>query len=255
MTTAQKIAVTAIVAVAVIAAAYEWHRAGQVGSELQAQREQQASSAGQLEQLRRERDEMSKRLAVLAEENAALKDDADRLTRLREEVAQSNAAAQVDATQSVAKSWLERVSQLKQRMEQTPNARIPELQFLTEQDWLNAARDKFESDRDYRRALGALRDAAIGKFVAEAQPALKRYLDDNNGQFPTAVSQLQPYFESPADPAILERYEIVPPRNNTDGAWRIGLKAPVDEEFDKRWQFSQTTTETWYVTPNRTEPQ
>ncbi|HUK82634.1 MAG TPA: hypothetical protein VLZ12_08405 [Verrucomicrobiae bacterium] len=219
-----------------------------MGSELQAQREQQASSAGQLEQLRRERDEMSKRLAVLAEENAALKDDADRLTRLREEVAQSNAAAQVDATQSVAKSWLERVSQLKQRMEQTPNARIPELQFLTEQDWLDAARGKLETERDYRKALASLRNAGENAFVSIAQPALREYMEVNGGQFPTELSQLQPYFKSPVDEAILQRYEIQRQGSETRESdsiflygedWVIGQKGRVDPDYDTRHVFGR----------------
>jgi len=31
------------------------------------------------------------------------------------------------------------MNKLKQRLAETPGAKIPELQFLTDQDWLNAA--------------------------------------------------------------------------------------------------------------------
>jgi hypothetical protein len=254
MNARQKIVVAATVALAVIAAVYEWLRASEMERELQALREQQVSSTGQFEQLRREREEMSKRLVTLTDESAALKDEAAQWSHFREELAQSNSAAQAEATQSVAKEWLDRVTQLKQRMEQTLNAKIPELQLLTEEDWLNAAKDNLECDQDYRRALGALRDAAIGKFVAAAQPALKHYLADNNGQFPTALSQLKPYFESPVDQAILDRYEIITsesyPYQQFQGEWIIVLKAPVDEPFDARWAFDATQSTAVHVTPN-----
>jgi hypothetical protein len=76
MTTSQKVLVTVTVTLAVSVAVYEWHHASEMERELQALREQQVTSAGQFGRLQRERDEMSKRLAVLAGENAALKDDA-----------------------------------------------------------------------------------------------------------------------------------------------------------------------------------
>jgi len=41
---------------------------------------------------------------------------------------------------------------------------IPEFQFLTEEDWLNSARNKIDSDTVYRKAMSALRKAAENKF-------------------------------------------------------------------------------------------
>ena len=63
--------------------------------------------------------------------------------RLRENTHSSNN----DPTAAAAKSWLARVSQLKERLQQTPGAKIPEFQFLTEQDWLNAAQNEPEHGR------------------------------------------------------------------------------------------------------------
>ncbi len=236
MTTTQRILVTATVTLAVSTAVYEWHRASELEMEIHALAEQQTSLAGQIEQLRLERDEASKRAAFLADENATLKDDAIQLSRLREEITQSNAAAQVDATQSAAKSWLERVTQLKQRMEQTPGAKIPELQFVTEQDWLDAARSKLETEDDYRRAMATLRSAAEDKFASIAQPALRQYSQANNGRFPAALSELESYFKSPVDDAILQRYEVVPSGKVRNlimgGQWIITQKDLVDDDYD-----------------------
>ena len=58
------------------------------------------------------------------------------------------------------------LGRLKERLEQTPGAKIPELQFATDKDWLNAARGELETDSDYRRALSTLRSTAENK-VAE----------------------------------------------------------------------------------------
>ena len=235
MTTAQKIAVTVTVAAAVIAVVYERHRAAQMESELQELREQQTSWTSQIEPLRRERDEMSKRMTVLVDENVALKDEMATLSRPHEEVAQSN-AAQADALQSAAKSWLERVTQLKQRMDQTPGAKIPELQFLSEEDWLNAAKSKLETEEDYRRAMASLRFAGEDRFASIARPALREYSRANDGAFPTALSDLQPYFKQTVDNAILQRYEVVPSGEVRNlimgGQWIITQKSLVDDEYD-----------------------
>jgi hypothetical protein len=238
MTTTQKILVTTTVMLAVSAAVYEWHRASEMESEIHLLRGQQASSTHQIERLQRERDELSNRAAFLADESASLKDDAAQLSRLREEVAQSNASVQGDAAQSAAKSWLERVTDLKQRLEETPDAKIPELQFVTEQDWLDAAKRELKTEADYRRALSAIRGAGEGKVAAKLQKALAAYMRGSNGQFPTDLSQLQPFFDSPMDDAILQRWEIVPAKTvenvKMGGDVSITQTAPVDDVFDWR---------------------
>ena len=42
------------------------------------------------------------------------------------------------------------------------------------------------------------------------QPALQKYVRTHNSQFPTDLAQLRPYFKSPVDDAVLERWQIVP---------------------------------------------
>ena len=232
------------VATAVIAAVYEWHRAAQMERQLQELREKQVSSIAELEQMRRERDEMSNRLTVLADENAALKDDAVQLSRLRDEVTQWNAAVQTDPTQAAVKLWLERVNQLKQRMEQTPGAKIPELKSATEQDWLYAAKRELNTDADYRRALSVARDAAQSRVASQFAKAVRAYLRRNNDQFPTSLDQLQPYFGVPVDDSILQRWAILPanavPGIRLGGDVVITQRAPVDDVFDTRYVVGQT---------------
>jgi hypothetical protein len=206
----------------------------------------QAPLTAQAEQLRRERDDSLAKLTALQQENEQLRQGAREMPRLKGEVARlsaesrelarSKAATTNNATESEMRSWLARVTQLKQRLAQTPEAQIPELQLLAERDWLNAAQNKIETDKDYRRALSQLRNIAEGKLAEELRPALTQYAKANNGQFPTDLSQLQPYFKSPVDDALLQRWEIAPasqvPNVRMGGDWIVTQRAAVDEEYD-----------------------
>ena len=129
------------------------------------------------------------------------------------------------------------MAQLKQSVEQAPGAGIPEFQFLTDEDWLHAAKDELVSETDYRRAFSALRDTAQRKFITMLKRALAKYEQASGGQFPAEVSQLQPYFDSPVDAAILERWAVLPQKSVPSvnvGDWIITQVAPVDEVLDKR---------------------
>ena len=75
--------------------------------------------------------------------------------------------------------------------------------------------------------------------------ALRNYSKANNGQFPSALSELSPYFRSPVDEAILERYEIVQADSlvsklQQGDEWVITQKAPVDETWDLRFTIGMT---------------
>jgi RNA polymerase sigma factor (sigma-70 family) len=235
MTTLQKTLITATIAIAVGAGIYEARQASQLREQVQTLQRQQASYGDEIQRLQRERDDASDRLARLADENAALKNASAESVRFQKELARQKADS---AASAAAKSWLDRVTRLKQRMEQTPNAKIPELQFVTEQDWLNATKGELNTDADYRRALSVIRDAGESKVVPMIQLALGRYMHNNNGQFPTDLDQLQPYFDKPLDDAILQRWEIAPAKTvenlRMGGDTIITQKAPVDDVFDSR---------------------
>ena len=245
MTLLQKSIIAVTVAIAVGTGIYQAHQASTLRDQIQALQQQQLGLTEQIQQLRGERDDASNRLTHLADENAALKNDSAELVKLRGEMAQRNADSAVPvttnggATQLTAQAWLDRVARLKERMEKTPDAKIPELQFVTEQDWLNATKGELNTEADYRRALSAIRAAGEGKVASMLAKAVTTYMQDNNEQFPTDLGQLQPYLDTPLDNAILQRWEIVPASHVKSFAIYgakanvlITQKSPVDEVFD-----------------------
>ena len=175
MTTLQKILITATITAAVGAGIYEACQASTMRSQNQTLQQQQAPLAEQIQQLQRERDNATKRLAELQAENEQLKSNRNtaELLKLRGEVARLRNEAN-DPTDASAKALAAKMNKLKQRLAETPGAKIPELQFLTDQDWLNAANGKLDTDADYRRALASLRSAVEGKVASMLQKALGR---------------------------------------------------------------------------------
>jgi hypothetical protein len=130
-----------------------------------------------------------------------------------------------------------KVELLKKTLKKWPHLKIPELQFATDKDWRLAASvvDSLKTDEDCRYPLSELRRFVEDRFGGMAMEALKKYMLASHGQFPTDLSQLRPYFKSPIDNAILQRYEIVPAKPYSDpplemvvGDWIIVSKAPVD---------------------------
>jgi hypothetical protein len=65
--------------------------------------------------------------------------------------------------------------------------------------------------------------------------SLINYIVANNGQLPTDVLQLKPYFESPVGDALLQRYELLHVGKLSDVPATEPLvteKAPVDEKYE-----------------------
>jgi hypothetical protein len=242
MTTLQKTLITAMLAAAVGTGIYEGRQVSSLRTQVQTLQQQQAPLAEQIRELQRERDDATNRLAMSEQANAQLKQNTAELLKLRGEMAPLKAAAvqpDNDLTKTAAQSWLSRVDQLKQRLTQDPTAKIPELQFVTEQDWLNAARGELHTEADYRRALSTLRSAGESKVGSMLKKALTGYMRSNSGQMPTDLAPLQPYFDSPVDDAILQRWEIAPAATikslGMGGDVIITQKAPVDDVFDTRY--------------------
>jgi chromosome segregation ATPase len=253
MTTLQKTIIGATLAAAIGTGIYEARQAAALRAQVQTLQQQHAPLTEQNQQLRRQRDEATSKLAALRQDNEQLRRDATELANLRGEVARlrsdSRELAQLkaadtnaaqDPTESEMKSWLSRVNQLKQHLEQVPGQKIPELQFVTEQDWLDAARGGLNTEADYRKASSTLRNLGERKFVtALLQPALKQYLEANNRELPTDLSQLQPFFMSPVDDAVLQRWEVMSAERmkslGFSGDTIISQKAPVDEVYDTRF--------------------
>jgi hypothetical protein len=212
----------------------------------------------EIRRLKGERDAASASLAALEAESEGLRRNAADLPRLRAEVnrlrqsehelAQLKAAAGSEgndpATEAAYKIWAQRATRLRQRLEQAPDQRIPELQYLTQQDWFDAVKDlkQLESDDDFRRALSNARNGAKGEFVRSLQKALRDYTAANQGQLPTALSDLNPFFDKPVDDAVLQRYKLLQTGKLADvpeGQYLVAdIAPPIDPDKDAWFEFT-----------------
>jgi RNA polymerase sigma factor (sigma-70 family) len=248
MTTLQKTLIAATVVVLAGAGIYEARQTSDQATQIRTLQQQQAPLAAQIQQLKQERDDATNRLAGLLEENSQLKSNSTELLKLRAEVARlretknapSAATATNDSKDEILKSWLAREDKLRQLAAQHPEKSIPEFQLLTDRQWLDIAMNaRFETDDDTRNVLAQLRHVAEDDFVSQTHVALMDYLKNNDGHFPTDLSQLQPYFKTPMDSALFQRWQItsalaVP--NVGVGDTIITLKGePIDPDRDQQW--------------------
>jgi hypothetical protein len=147
------------------------------------------------------------------------------------------AAPSDPALEAQMKEWLDQVDRMKTFLAQRPQWDIPELKVLNEQDWFEAAaRNKLDSDEQFRSAISRLRDRAVGETQGKIFPALKAYIAAHDGMLPDRATDLAPYLDASFDPAILARYEMLQsgkasdvPRNQTS---LIMAPPPADPEFD-----------------------
>jgi len=101
-----------------------------------------------------------------------------------------------------------------------------------------------------------LRQAGENRFAGDLLTALQAYSKENSGQLPTDISQLAPFLSSSADPAILQRWTIVPASSEPRKDWGITQKGPVDKDYDTRIAISLNRWETqpWSKTGSITVP-
>jgi RNA polymerase sigma factor (sigma-70 family) len=183
-------------------------------------------------------EEPSVELLKLRAEVARLRDDSRELARLQ---AAANAGND-PSIQATLQTLATRATQLKRHLEQAPHTKIPELQFVTDKEWIDAvAKNDLENDAHVRQALSSLRSSAKGMFGKMMQKALKQYTDANGGMLPSDILQLQSYFNPPVDPSTLQRYELVQSGNLADSSPNKALIAeiapPVDDDYDTRFDF------------------
>jgi hypothetical protein len=192
----------------------------------------------------------SNELLRLRGEVARLRGDSHELARLKTAGSNPMNDAEID---SVAKGLASRATQLRQRLDQLPEKKIPELQFLVQNDWLNAVSEfkQLETDEEFRQAMSGLRSRAKGKFVAMMQEALKKFGEANGGMSPTELSQLQPFLSSSVDASILQRYQIVASGKLS----RVSIDEiapPADDEYDTHFSFGINSSSSNSVNKNET---
>ena len=136
-------------------------------------RQAQEQARGKLEQAQQEIEQLRRETAELPKlrgQMARLQQDSVELAKLKG----AGSATNSDGSEITAASWLARADQLRQAFQRSPDKSIPEVQLLTQQDWLDAAKDKLETDEDYRKAMGRVRNAAeygVVAFDAHGNPA------------------------------------------------------------------------------------
>ena len=214
MTTLQKTLVTATVAVLAGAGIYEAHQAAQLQNQIQTLQQQQAPLVEQIRQLQRARDDATNQLASLASELAKAKNNNLELVRLRGEVTQKRNEVEIenDPAFQKARLWMAKESKLRQQFEEHPDQWIPEMKFLSSEEWLDLARNAdLDTANGVRMALCNARSTATWKFALKIQQALMSYMITHNQQLPDSTSQLSAYFQPPVDDAnkILSRYEML----------------------------------------------
>jgi hypothetical protein len=252
MTTAQKVLIGATLTVAVGTCLYQTGRNSRLRSQNQILHQQQASLAEQVQHLQSDLEEASNRMAGLVADNFRLTSNSDQLEllRLRGQVAQMK-AAENEPLDTAAKAWLAKISKLKQRVEETPGAKIPEMQYLTDKDWIDVAKDADLTIKGgIRMALSGLRLKAVMNFAPQVEKALGKFAYAHGGQLPEDFSELKPYFDPPVDDAILGRYRMLTNGNlrtiptSTD----VVVDSVVDKDYDCRhffWAGGYTGDPTW----------
>ncbi len=249
--TKTKAIVTAALVATVSAGIFEAHHAAQLRAQTKTLQQQQTTLTAQIQQLSQSLADATNQLTGLLVENAQVKSNSNKnellklrgeVTQLRTENAQNDSN---DPTDEAAKDIAAKVKQMKQWLEQNPDKKIPELQYLTAQEWLRGANytRELKTDDDFDRALSQLRRDAKRTFAYSLGAALANYIAGNNGQLPGDISQLGSYFNPPIDGTILQRYQLLQTGNLSDipnNEPLIAEKAPVDDQYDTLFTISAT---------------
>jgi hypothetical protein len=189
---------------------------------------QVATAEKQITCWRHERDETTTELELAQRQLADLQ-------------ANASAIAAVSGTtrELEIKSWLARLKQLKQAFVEYPQKSIPELQLLSDRDWLRLARTaRFDSDEHARKTLAAVRAEAKREFTRRMAAALSKFTKAANGQLPATTLELAPHFDPPAELSMLQRYEMTQTGKAGEGksgvSQAIREKGPMDADYDER---------------------
>ncbi|MBI4327738.1 MAG: hypothetical protein HY674_21100, partial [Chloroflexi bacterium] len=232
MTTLQKIILAVTLSAAVASGIFEARQISRLRGEVQTLQQQHATLAEENGQLLRARENAASRLVALAKDIGNTKAVPAELFRLRGEVTRLGV--------ELRESPMARIASLKRKLDEMPDRRIPELQFVTEKEWAMVAWDAdLNSNDGARRAFGALRERAIDRFLFNMMmPAVQKYLAANGGVLPPDLFQLKPYFEGPVTDEMLQRYQLLQTGKPDADAKLITLSAHVDEEYDSQFTAS-----------------
>ena len=138
-----------------------------------------------------------------------------------------------------------RVDSLKTLLDRNPVHKVPELKYLTEDDWLFLVSQRIRDDEDgYRRLMSRARTMAESEFGNRyLKPTLERFVSDNGGRFPLEISNLEAYFHEPVSSEILDRWVSLPTNRLVESLRRqiaaddrvLTQRSAVDRELDQRY--------------------
>lgn len=226
MTTMQKVLVTATVVALAGVSAYQARQSSRLRRQNQTlQQELRSPSTTEIQQLRQKNTELSDQLAALSDDNKQLKTNASELLKLRGEVARLREDSQTKAqtagaggneqTATIAKTWTAKTELLKNYLRDNPSEAIPEIQFMSDRDWLSSIDPsawywELTNDKDYHDAMNIMRSQAILAFHVKINNALMEFARVSQQSFPTSFEQLQPYLSPAAAEVLMQQYEMAP---------------------------------------------
>jgi RNA polymerase sigma factor (sigma-70 family) len=234
MTTLQKTVIIGAAVVTIAAAIYLGQENIRLNARNRALESQWTATLAQTLQAQSELNNASNRVALMTAQLAKMERGNAELLKLRGEVTQLKSAADEPSTDAAAKDWLNKIVKLKQRLEEMPDKKIPELQFLTEKDWGDASWNAdLDTDDGIRQALSKLRELAENTFLNEMmKAAMKKYLAANNDILPADLLQLEPFFDVPVTDAMLQRYKLLQTGKVDDSAPLVELSGRADPDYD-----------------------
>ena len=267
LTALQKTLVAVAFAVVALAGLHEARQAAHLRAQVRTLQQSQAPLTGQILQLQADLADATNRLAGLRDELAGANQNNLELLKLRASPARFNTATVVekDPAFQKARQWLAKVARLREQFDLHPDQWIPEMQYFSDEEWLDQARrSDLESASGIRCAMSNVRVAATFDFAQNISAALMKYLIAHQQQLPESTSQLSPYFKSSITDAgtILARYEMLNPEaqtNSADAGISIIEKSVVDP-IDSPVLIGVNTVKsrslpTWpNVIPNELEP-
>ena len=211
MTTLQKIAVTTALTLSIGAGVYEAKQADDSRAETQKLQRQLAPFSARIDQLQAEDTQLSNLVAQAQDQKQLTQAQFNELIKLRGQrtVQQVNAGVESDPAFQKAQVWLAKEKKIRDQFDAHPEKKVPEMRFLTEEDWLDHARwADVDTAEGMRLAMCNIRNAAIGAFAGKLTQALGAYMATHQQQLPDAASDLAGYFHPPLTDAsaLLSRY-------------------------------------------------
>ena len=243
MTTLQKTFITAAFALAVGTGIYEARQATNARADVRTLQQRRVPLTEQIQQLQHERDEARNQLAALTDEIARLKGNTGELlklralvTRLRGENSQIN-----EPSVQAALLWEAKKEKLQKLFEERPDQRIPDMRLLKDVDWLTLAKDldlnSLDSEAGRSLAMHQVRFNAKLRSASIISDALRKFIEANNGGWPSDVSQLKSFLDQPIEDEILQRYRILD-KSEAQSGWLKGMVL-TEKVAGNVWQETQ----------------